>query len=345
VALQTGRRPRGVHEEVVPVEKFVNVVKKMKATSLAVIAMVMACSVVTASVAADNSSPGAQNTQQVAIQSSPEYQDTEEQFRKYQEAFDRGDAKALVSFYAEDVDYIDQDGVKVKGQGEMEKLFTENFQANPGAKIAITIEEMRQLTPDVRVNRGVATVTPSDGTAESTRYEAILVRKADRWQISQLTQTAAPAPSASSQLEALKWLIGNWENKDAGQTVESKVEWAGDENFLVRTFKVRGEAETDGWEIVGWDPDRQQIHSWIFDSNGGFGESSWSYDGGHWLIRASNVLPNGSRSTAENVLTKNDYNQFTWESRNRTLDGESQPPVSEVVVHRTTSIPQPASSH
>jgi uncharacterized protein (TIGR02246 family) len=140
----------------------------MKATSLAVTAMAMAFSFVTTSGAADSLSPGAPNTEQPAIQSSPEYQETEEQFRKYQEAFDRGDVTALVSFYAEDVDYIDQDGVKVKGQGEMEKLFTENFQANPGAKIAITIEEMKQLTPDVRVNRGVATVTPTDGTAEST---------------------------------------------------------------------------------------------------------------------------------------------------------------------------------
>ena len=102
---------------------------------------------------------------------------------------------------------------------------------------------------------------------------------------------------------------------------------------MVRTFKVRGEAETDGWEIVGWDPDRQQIRSWIFDSNGGFGESSWSYDDGHWLIRASNVLPDGSRSTAENVLTKVDDNQFTWESQNRTLDGESQTPVKVGLPH------------
>ena len=317
----------------------------MKATSLAVTAMAMAFSFVTTSRAADNSSPGAQNAEQPVIQSSPQYQDAEEQFRKYQEAFDRGDAKALASFYAEDVDYIDQDGVEVKGRGEMEKLFIENFQANPGAKIAINIEEVKQLTPDVQVNCGVATVTPTNGTAESTRYEAILVKKADRWQISQLTQTAAPAPSASSQLQALKWLIGSWENKDADQTVESKVEWAGDNNFLVRTFKVRGEADTDGWEIVGWDPDRQQIRSWIFDSNGGFGESSWSYDDGHWLIRASNVLPDGSRSTAENVLTRIDDDQFTWESQNRTLDGESQPAVPKVVVHRATSIPQPASSH
>jgi uncharacterized protein (TIGR02246 family) len=312
----------------------------MKATSLAMTAMAMACSVVTASVAAENSSPGAQKTPQATVQSSPEYQEAEDQFRKYQEAYDRGDAKALASFYAEDVDYIDQDGVEVKGRGDMEKLFMVNFQANPGAKIAITIEEVKPLTPDVQVNRGVATVTATSGLTESTRYAAVLVKKADRWQVCQLTQTVAPAPSTNSQLEALKWLIGNWENKDADQTVETKVEWAGDKNFLVRTFKLRGdEGETDGWEIVGWDPDRQQIRSWIFDSNGGFGESSWSYKGGHWVIRASNVSPDGSRSTAENVLTKVDDTKFTWESQNRILDGESQPAVSKIVVHRTTSNP------
>ena len=300
-------------------------------------AMAMAYSVVTASVAAENSSPGAQ---QATVQSSPEYQEAEDQFRKYQEAYDRGDAKTLAGFYAEDVDYIDQDGVEVKGRGEMKKLFIQNFQANPGAKIAITLEEVKPLTPDVQVNRGVATVTATSGLTESTRYAAVLAKKNDGWQICQLTETAAPAPTASSQLHALKWLIGNWENKDADQTVETKVEWAGDKNFLVRTFKLKDEeGETDGWEIVGWDPDGREIRSWIFDSNGGFGESSWSYDGEHWLIRASNMLPDGSRSTAENLLTKIDDNAFTWESQNRTLDGGSEPSVPKIVVHRTTPNP------
>src|SRR5271166_2446289 len=308
----------------------------MKATSLAMTAMAMACSVVTASMAAENSTPAAQKTQQATVQSSPEYQEAEDQFRKYQEAYDRGDAKTLASFYAEDVDYIDQDGAETKGRGAMAKLFAENFQANPGAKITITIEEVKQLTPDVQVNRGVATVTATSGLTESTRYIAVLAKKNDGWQICQLTETAAPAPTASSQLEALKWLIGSWEDKDADQTVETRVEWAGDKNFLVRTFKLKGaeESETDGWEIVGWDPDRQQIRSWIFDSNGGFGESSWSYDGGNWLIRASNVLPDGSRSTAENVLTKVDDNKFTWESQNRTLNGEPQPSLDKIEVQR-----------
>jgi len=303
--------------------------------------MVMACSVVTASMAANNSSPGAQKTQQPTVQSSPEYQQAEDQFHKYQEAYDGGDAKTLASFYAEDVDYIDQDGAEIKGRNEIEKLFEEHFQANPGAKITITIEEVKPLTRDLQVNLGVATVTATSGLAESTRYVAVLAKKNDGWQICQLTETAAPAPTASSQLEALKWLIGNWEDKDADQTVETKIEWAGDKNFLVRTFKLKGaeEGETDGWEIVGWDAERQQIRSWIFDSTGGFGESSWSYDGGHWLIRASNLSPDGSRSTADNVLTKVDDNKFTWESQNRTLDGESQPGVPKVVVQRTTSKP------
>ena len=307
--------------------------------TLAVAAMAMACSIVTTSVAADNLPTGS------TIQASPAYQAAEDQFRKYQEAYDRGDAKALASFYAEDVDYIDEDGAETKGRGEMEKLFTGYFQASPGAKITISVEEVKQLAPDVQVNRGVATVTAPSSLINSTRYVAVLAKKNDSWQICQLTETAAPAPTASYQLEALKWLIGNWENKDADQTVESKIEWAGDNNFLVRTFKVKGYAETDGWEIIGWDADRQQIRSWIFDSSGGFGELSWAYHDGHWLIRSSNVLPDGSHSIEENVLTKVDDNQFTWESQNRTLDGESQPPVPKVVVHRTTSISQPASSH
>jgi hypothetical protein len=88
------------------------------------------------------------------------------------------------------------------------------------------------------------------------------------------------------------------------------------------------------WEIIGWYPDRQQIRSWIFDSNGGFGESTWANDGEHWLIQASNVLPDGSHSTAEHVLTRVDDNKFTWESQNRTLNGELQPSLDKIEVQR-----------
>ena len=219
----------------------------------------------------------------------------------------------------------------------MEKLLADNFQQNPGVKLAITTEEIKQLTPDVKVTRGFATLTSANGASGTTRYTAVRVRKGDHWEISQLNEREAAAPGAYSKLQALEWLAGTWQDKSGDQTVQSKINWAGDRNFLVRTINVKGDqSATDGWEIIGWDPLRQKIRSWIFDSNGGFGESTWVNDGENWLIRASNVLPDGSRSTAENVLTKVDDNKFTWESQNRTLNGEPQPSLDKIEVQRVT---------
>ena len=66
----------------------------------------------------------------------------------------------------------------------MEKLLADNFQQNPGVKLAITTEEIKQLTPDVKVTGGIATVTQANGASESTRYTAVRVRKGDHWEIS-----------------------------------------------------------------------------------------------------------------------------------------------------------------
>jgi uncharacterized protein (TIGR02246 family) len=307
----------------------------MKQAKLALIIALLAFSLAMASTAADAVAPAQQPAAEAKNQSSPADQTADDDARKYEEAYNKGDAKTLAGFYAEDVDYIDQDGAEVIGRDAMEKLLSDNFQQNPGVKLATATEEIKQLTPDVKVTRGIATVTQPTGAAESTRYTAIRVRKGDHWEISQLNERKAAPPNAYSQLATLEWLVGTWQDKEGDQTVEAKINWAGDKNFLVRTFKLKGaESETDGWEIIGWDPIKQQIRSWIFDSNGGFGETIWTTDGDDWLVRASNVLPDGSRSTAENVLTKVDDNKFTWKSQNRTLNGEPQPSLDEIEVER-----------
>jgi hypothetical protein len=54
---------------------------------------------------------------------------------------------------------------------------------------------------------------------------SITVKKGDQWQISQLTETEAPPPNAYSQLQALEWLLGTWEDKAGDQTVETKINW------------------------------------------------------------------------------------------------------------------------
>jgi len=307
----------------------------MKPAKFALLCVLTACSPAVSSSAADAGPQASPPAREVTDQSSPANQPSDDDARKYETAYNKGDAKALAGFYSEDVYYVDQDGAVVQGRDAMEKLLADNFQQNPGAKLSITTDEVKQLTPEVTVSRGLATVTLPDGSAETTRFTTVKVRKGDHWEISQLTETQAPQPSASSQLDVLGWMVGSWEDKSGDQTVRTKVTWAGDKNFLVRTFQLKGgESDTDGWEIIGWDPIRQQIRSWIFDSNGGFGESTWVTNGGDWLIRASNVLPDGSRSTAENVLTKVDDNKFTWESQNRTLNGDPQPSLDKIEIQR-----------
>jgi uncharacterized protein (TIGR02246 family) len=307
----------------------------MKAAKLPLTTILMASSLALAAVASDPGAPAKQPAGEQKSQSSPSDQTTDDEARKYVEAYNKGDAKTLAGFFSEDVDYIDQDSAEVKGRDAMQKLLADNFVQNPGVKLAITTEEVKQLTPEVKVTRGFATVTPANGATTTTRYTAVRVKKGDHWEISQLNEREAPPLSASAKLAALEWMVGTWQDKSGNQTVQAKINWAGDKNFLIRTINVQGnETTTDGWEIIGWDPVRQQIRSWIFDSNGGFGESTWVNNGEDWLIRASNVLPDGSRSTAENVLTKVDDNKFTWESQNRTLNGEPQPSLDKIEVQR-----------
>jgi hypothetical protein len=41
----------------------------------------------------------------------------------------------------------------------MKRLLADNFKANRGAKLAITVAQVKRLTPDVMLSRGLATVT------------------------------------------------------------------------------------------------------------------------------------------------------------------------------------------
>jgi len=138
--------------------------KQMKPAKLALITTLLAFSLAMASTAADAGAPAQQPAAEGKDQSSPADQTTDDDALKYEEAYNKGDAKTLGGFFSDDVDYIDQDGAEVKGRDAMERLLADNFQQNPGAKLAITTEEIKQLTPDVKVSRGSGAKTAASRT-------------------------------------------------------------------------------------------------------------------------------------------------------------------------------------
>lgn len=255
----------------------------------------------------------------------------------YVEAFNRGDAKALESFYAEDTQLITEDGAIVSGRAAVVESVGSYLTRNKGVKLEAATETARWLTPDVLAEAGLFTATSAKGDRETTRYSITYVKKGDHWLISQVQESAAPAPDPAAQaLGELAWLVGSWKDDSPGITVETSVAWTKSNHFLRRSFTVTrdGENTIEGTEVIGYDPVAREIHSWVFDSEGGFGEGSWQQEGNRWLISVKATGPDGSRSAAQHIVTKIDGNKYTWESVNRTRGGEILPNLDKIDVVR-----------
>lgn len=254
----------------------------------------------------------------------------------YAKAYNNRDAKALARFFAEDVEYTDENGELTEGRKGIEELLQDNFAQNQGATIDIEVDSVMALAPDVIEEKGVTTVTSPSGEQRSSAYSAIHVKKDGQWLIARLFESPVPDPTPAARLSELAWMVGSWKDKGGDSTVETEVNWARGGNFLTRTFKVSqgDEVTLEGWEIIGWDPVQQRIRSWIFDGEGGYGEAFWTRDGNRWLVKQSRVAADGSESSAEQTITYLDQDHFNFESANRTLNGDLQPNLGKIEIDR-----------
>jgi hypothetical protein len=85
-----------------------------------------------------------------------------------------------------------------------------------------------------------------------------------------------------------------------------------------------------GMQIIGWDPVAKQIRSWVFDSDGGFGQATWNKKEDQWFIQQKGVLADGRQASSVNIIRYVDENTCTIQSVNRTVDNELLPNVPEV---------------
>ena len=139
-----------------------------------------------------------------------------------------------------------------------------------------------------------------------------------------------------SALQDLAWLVGEWTDESPEATGEATVTWTKNKTFLSYSFKVAapGMDDLEGTQVIGWDPAAGTIRSWMFDSDGGFGEGIWTKKDNGWVVKFSQVLPDGRKASATNIYTLVDGNTFTWKSVGREVDGEFLPNVDEVKMVR-----------
>jgi uncharacterized protein (TIGR02246 family) len=261
--------------------------------------------------------------------------------KSYVAAYNRGDAKAVADHWSDRGEWISPAGERFRGRKAIEDALTAMFAEHKGVHLEVPSPSVRLVTADVAVEEGRARVVRPGAPPSESTYLAIHVKQEGAWKLDSVRETELPAaPSHFEQLQDLEWMIGDWIDQDEESTVQTSVTWAKNKNFILASFRVSvpGMDELEGTQVIGWDPAANTIRSWLFDSDGGFGEGTWTRKGDGWVVKMSTVLPEGGRASATNIYTRVDDDTYTWQSVGRQVDGKYLPNVEEVKVVRKPAV-------
>lgn len=256
----------------------------------------------------------------------------------YIEAFNRQDADAIAEHWSENGVYLDRtSGQRVSGRENLRKAFAAVFADEDREVITVQVESIRLLSETVAVEEGTARTSREGQPPSDTAYTAIHIKQDGRWLLDSIRETVLP-PIASNyeHLKELEWMIGTWIDADEQSTVRTVCEWTKNRNFITRSFSVsiQDRIDLEGTQVIGWDAANQRIRSWMFDSDGGFGQADWARDGDRWIVTTQRTLPTGQRGTAVTVMTYVDDQTMRWKSVSREIDGELLPNIEEVTIKK-----------
>ncbi len=262
---------------------------------------------------------------------------------RFTRAYDAGDSKSVADLYTEDAELIDEHGDRIHGRPMIHDFYASVFQERPGDTIGIFTDSLRFLGPDVAKEEGQTRVKPRGQKPESVRrYMVLFVKQSGRWLYSSVREEHETDILHHERLKDLEWLVGEWLDQSPDSTVHATCRWSEDKNFLLRDFTihVQGRPVMTVSQRIGWDPLTKQVKSWVFDSEGGYGDALWTRDKDRWIIKSTGVLPDGRIATATNTLSRAGLNRATWSTAERTVGAESTPQPAEYVMVRKPPRPE-----
>ncbi len=229
----------------------------------------------------------------------------------YLRSFNRHDALAVASHWAPSAENVNLDSGEVTaGREAVQSVFAALFDVDSTATIDIDVASIRSIRDDVALIDGVSRVGYEDGEVIGSRFSAVAVRHEGKWLLESVREAGATkVASAPRPLDELAWLVGSWENVGPGVIAGGRCDWWSGRSYLVRTLSITPDSASaerprsgdesipsllptgaasarELTEIIGWDPERQEIRSWIFSSDGRFAEATWQRDGETWTVHA-----------------------------------------------------------
>jgi uncharacterized protein (TIGR02246 family) len=253
--------------------------------------------------------------------------------KDFEKAFEKGDAKAVAAFWTEDGEYYEDSGAELQGRAAIEKAYAELFKERPKGQIEIDIQNIRFPSPDTAIEDGILRLKyPGAELPTSSRYSVLHVRSGDGWKVAISREWGAN----EYKLDELGWLVGKWSGKTKTRDIQISFAWDENKTFLRNTFSVKEDDKVvwAGTQMIGMDPKTGQVRSWMFDAEGGNGQSLWVRDGNRWLLDSVGELPDGTDTASVNVLTRLGDDEFVWRSIDRALGDVELPDADPVKLRR-----------
>jgi uncharacterized protein (TIGR02246 family) len=254
-------------------------------------------------------------------------------------SFEAAKPAELAALFSPQGELIDEEGTVYQGPKEITELFTKFFERFPGAKLALEIESIRSVGPNLAIEEGTryiaAKAKEGEGKAQ-LRYTAVRTKVDGKWLIASIREfNADPLPTPHERLEPLAWMVGDWVNEGTDGTAKLSWRWSEDQNFLLGDIQltVAGKPAMASTQRIGWDPLAGKVRSWLFDADGGFAEGQWTQVDDGWVIKSATTNPDGSTGSATITVTAKDKDHFTMKGTERIV-GEFREPDFELAIAR-----------
>jgi len=252
------------------------------------------------------------------------------------QAFNDRDAAAIAANWTEEGEYVRNDGVPVHGRAEIQKGYAEFFKTLKGKPtLDLQTDNLRFTSADTALSEVTLRLKNEQGQLIASSWRnTLLVREGGQWKVA-LVQEWDRDSSMDDDLKDLDWLIGTWrmDVKDR----EATIAYAWDENkaFIRGTATVKQGAKVveSGTHVLAKDNADGGIRSWVFQSDGGFGDGLWTRDGKNWSVDFGGVTPDGKRLAATVQYVRVNADTFTWQAVQQTVDGQ---PIADTPPIRVT---------
>lgn len=247
----------------------------------------------------------------------------------FEEAFKKGDAKAVAALWTENGESREATGETFRGRAAVEKAYAEFFKANAGAKVEVLVKSVRFPAKDMAVEEGLVRQTrgPKD-LPGTTSYVTIHAREGGQWKIA----LSSEAGVGRDRLEDLDWLLGDWTAKVKDDAVKFTFARDPKKPTVTATFTrtPAGKEPVSGTVRIAADPETGRIRSWAFEDDGAHSQGLWFCDGKSWVVDARGVLADGTPTAERIILQRVAPDAITWRVVDRVV-GETRvkdaPPV------------------